>query len=256
MKFGIENLLTVDNVTFTSDVAPIRGGEEECMLDNDTQELTQYDEGDVTIRLEFAATEIDLIALFNVDFGTALTINTYPVYPGPASNTKTYTLDELTGLFYKNAFLELTDTTAITAIELVITGYDYESAIDTYIGYLWAGKVVDLGCVENIQPADISTDTVTMSRVNHPDINDYFEYQTFDVTLKKDNEFETLRDNMRQILNTGYGTPRPWLFNEPFFPADEIVLAILDSGKISYDIIPVNAGDFIAQTTIGIEEVF
>ena len=67
MKFGIENLLTVDNVTFTSDVAPIRGGEEECMLDNDTQELTQYDEGDVTIRLEFAALSLDLIALFNVN---------------------------------------------------------------------------------------------------------------------------------------------------------------------------------------------
>ena len=256
MKFGIENLLTVDNVTFYSDVAPIRGGEETCMLDNDTQELCQYDEGDVNIRLEFAALNIELIALFNIDFGTAITINTYPVYPGPVSNTKTYTLDELTGLQSKNAFLELTDKTAITAIELVITGYDYESAIDTYIGYIWAGLEIDLGCVENIQPADISADEVVISRVNHPDVNDKYEYQTFDVTLKKDNEFETLRNNMRQILNTGYGTPRPWLFNEPFFPADEIVLAILDSGKISYDIIPLSAGGFITQTTIGIQEVF
>lgn len=257
MKFGIENLLNDVTVTFSSNAIPYPGGEEENMLNNDSQMLCMFDEATVTILLQFEALTVDMIGLFNVQFGETLTIRTYSTYPTTITNTKTITPSDLTGLFVKNTYLNLTNKAPITAIELIFTGEDeqYEYDIDTWIGYIWAGLMIDLDCAENLMPIDQSEDEAKITRVNHPDNNNRYEYQEFKATVKKENNFVDLRNNMRHILNTGYGTPRPWYFDEPFFPSPEIILGILNSGKVPYDLLETDGG-FIAQTSFGIREVF
>ena len=256
MKFGIQQRILSEYTTLTATVGNEPGKETSNVLSNDTFFTWEVEQGTATLLAVFDyAVETDLIGLFNVAIDTSVIISVYEAYPGTVTETKTVLVSELCGLYEKNAYFELSQTRSLFAIKMEFTGVS--SLFLTSLGYLWAGLLENLGCAEAIQPGDISNDDVNISRTNHPDTEESYDYQTFDVTVKKENDFETLRASMRQIINTGFSTPRPWLIDEPFFTVPEVVLGMLDSGKIKYDIIPTDDNDgFLSQVTIGIREVF
>lgn len=281
MKIG--KLTELSNVTFTSSVTANSGKVETNLLDNNTLKIWEVTQADATLLLQFDPIDIDMIGLFNLNIRGSVTINAYTDHPGQIQNTKTITNLELVGLESKNTFIELTSLfpdsnsdfilddfilddkilggaldPGISAIEIIFKGGS--PGFNTSMGYIWAGDLIDFGCAEKIQPFDQSQDDITVTRGNQPDANSRFNLQNYNVTIKKENEVETLRDNMREILATGFGTPRPFLFDEPFFPSTEIMLGILDSGKIGYDVIEFGSdgsdNTYGLQTTIGPREVF
>jgi hypothetical protein len=256
MKTGIEQL--IENASYTSSVTPNVGFEAENILDPDSLHLWQMTQGAGTLVIEHDSITADILCLFNCNIETNVTIKTWTVYStGSITNTVVLTPSDYTGFEFDNLLAELTDTTtAFTAIELIFTGAT--SSFLTSVGYLWGGDLINFGCAEKVQSGDESADDIQITRSNRPDPNERYNFQTYDVTLKKENDYDTLRSNMRQILTTGYGTSRPYIMNEPFLLTQELLLGILDSGKIKYDIIElagVDSGGYIAQTTIGIREV-
>ncbi len=199
----------------------------------------------------------DAVALFGVVVTTSIKIDVYSAYPATISDTVTVSAANLTGLSAKSVYLPLTAGSTIAAIKVTVNN---AAGTDTgYAGWLWAGKVIDFGCAEALAPADVSNDSATITRGNNSDENPSYEYQTFDITTKKDVGFETLRANMRALLAEGYAKPRPFLINEPVLTTAEVFLGIMDSGKIQYDLFKIENADtaeaWSAQTTIGLREI-
>ena len=281
MKIGLENKLIGNTSKLSSTPDADTGFPNINIIDSDTKEIWQTTGSNIVFTMTFAPTTFDLICLFNVEFVGQLTLKTYDVAGGTATNTVEFTDTDLKGLQYKYLSSEMTDkTTRVTYIEISISnsaaysqGFIFNSIVYnsyTYgttfyvdspasIGYIWAGDVVDFGCLEAIQSSDISTDDVRIGRANNPDSQERFDYEQHDITIGKNDNLtlDILKTKMRSILYTGYGTPRPFFFDTEPFLAGETVFAILDSGKISYDRIDLNgSGDNLAQATLGIREVF
>jgi hypothetical protein len=254
MKTGIEQLIT--NPTYISGVVPNVGFEAENLLDPDSLHLWQMTQGTGTLVIEHDSITAEIICLFNCNIETSVTIKTWAVYGvGAATNTVVLTPAMYTGFTYMNLYAELSDTTTpFTAIELIFAGAT--PTFLTSLGHIWACDLIDWDCEEKIQPVDESTDSVQITRTNRSDANRRYNLQAYDITLKKENDFETIRNNIRTIMETGYGTPRPIIMDAPFFPADELLYGIFDSGKVKYDIIDTaEITEPLVQTTIGIREV-
>jgi hypothetical protein len=260
MKIG--KIQKLENVTLTSTVLNVTGFAETNIIDPNTLNLWKVEEGDVTLTIEHDSITADVICLFNVDLETSVQIKTYSAYPGTVIETKTILAAELiTSLESKNALFELTDTsTSIVAIDLVFSGPT--STYETFTGFIWVGEIVNFGCSEAMQeamqPTDNSNDNVNITRANVSDSKEEYSFQNYDLTLKKENDFLTLRTNMRSILESGYGLPRPYIIDEPYFADPEVIYGILDSGKVAYDLFFTSktAGTYIAQVTLGIRETF
>ena len=254
MKFGIEDKL--ENVVFTESDPAEAGQGPENILDDDTLNIWKVIDSNVTLVLEFDEINADLIGLFNVTFETDLTVNIWDNYPtGSVIETKTITTTN--GLYYQNAFMEIATTSNFKAIELIFSGST--STFETQAGFIWVGDVIDLGCAEELQPFDESADDATVQRANGVDTNPRFPFQEFNLTTDKDVPFLTLRSNMRRLIDTGYTTKRPYLFDEPIYEGNpEIVLGILDAGRVGYDTFPISdtSSEYKAQVSIGIREVF
>ena len=277
MKIG--KLTQLDNVTFTTSTAVVPGKEAVNMLNNDVLNIFQFTGADGSVLIEFDPIKVEKISLHNIKARSAVTIDLYQSYPEKLLSSTVILASRFTGLFVDGTFSDVgtaggqgegfilgefilnefilagnvSDT--ISAITLTFSGGD--PGFLSSCGYIWAGDFHDFGCAEKIQPSDQSNDSVTISRTNHPDINDSYEFQSFNVTYKKDRLFSDLRPQMRDILLTGFGTPRPIIFDEPMFPdAPEILLGILDAPKVGYDIIETSVTDPNSQITIGIREVY
>ena len=258
MKYGISNKLTTSNTTLTGSITAEAGKDEENILDEDTLYIYEFEEGDGTLLIEFTSNvDLDLISLFNVTCETSIKIDAYSDYSTTTiAATKTTTAANLCGLDYKAAFLEFATTTSIDAIKLTFAGTT--ATFLSGAGYIWAGEVIDLGCSEALKPSDISSDNVTITRANQPDIKEVYNYQAFSFTTKKENEYFTLRDdNIRTIFtNSGYGKKRPFLVDDgPYNGYEEVILGMFDAPKFSPDIIETDTG-FISQITLGMREVF
>lgn len=129
------------------------------------------------------------------------------------------------------------------------------------IGLLWVNTnsnyYVDLYTPESIKPVDISDDTCNISRADTPQTRISYRYQSFDITIGKLKGWRDVRETMRKILRAGYSFPRPWIFEEADLGVLETIYAIMDSGKVQYEIKGGDAdGEFLAQNTIGLREVF
>lgn len=276
MKIGKSQQLTT--ATFTSTPSENSGKEAENILDSNTLKVWGVTGADATLLVQIPTITFDTIALFNLTIRTSITINLYSDYPGSLIQTETIIASDFIGNESKNLFIDVDaipqgnadgfilgeyildeyivdgrGNISINYIEIICAGN--LSNFQTSIGYLWLGDLIDFGCAEKIQPFDQSQDDVTVTRGNNPDVNERYDIQAYNVTLKKENDYETLRGNIRLILSDGFGTPRPYIIDEPFLSVDEVLLGIMDSGKVGYDIISTDSG-FIAQTTIGIREVF
>jgi hypothetical protein len=258
MKYGIANKALTTNTTLTSTITAEAGKDEENILDEDSLYIWEVEEGAVTLTAEFdSAIDVDLIGIFNVTCQTSVQIIAYSTYPGTVAATKTVTTANLGGLDLKCTFLELDSTTSIDAVEIVTVGAT--STFLTSVGYLWVGEVIDFGCLEAMKPNDSSADNVTITRANQPDVKEVYNFQSYDVTVKKDTPFFALRDTkIRTIFdNGGYGQKRPFLFNDgPFDGYEEILLGIFDAPKFSPDVIYFDVSDWQGQITLGIREVF
>jgi len=255
MKTGLNTLLDIDTITFIESEIADTGCDAEYLLDPNALRVWQVTGTGETLTLDFSDDAIspDAVCLFGIDVTSNITLDVYETYPGAVTDTVTVTAANLRGLASKNIYLPVT-TADIEAIKITLdTG---GGAVTSSVGWIWAGEILDFDCVEKIQPFDVSNDDATVTRGNTVDINGSYLYQSFNVTLKKDAGFEELRAKVRQILDAGYATPRPYLIDEPYLTEDEVVLGILDSGKIGYDLFPVkkDSEDYTAQITIGIRE--
>ena len=252
MKAGLVTKILSPIVT--SSVVPVAGFPAVNVMTDDTLQLWKVIQGTVTLLVTFTPAAVQAICLFNCNVEHDITITCYSAYPGVVHETLTLDHADLCGFESRNVLFELVDTaTPIEAIKIVTNGGT--PTFQTYAGYLWAGDFIDFGCAENIQPSDESKDEVTVTRANAPDSKDVFKKQSYAITIKKENDFNDLRDDIREILTAGYGVPRPWIINEPFLDDHEVFLGIMDSGKVKYDVIKTST-EFISQATIGLLEVF
>jgi len=201
----------------------------------------------VTVTASFTDQDIKVVALSNTNF-TNLTINLNK--NGSLVATKSFTSSDIEGFQQKYLLWDLLTDTNIDEIVLIFSG-----TIIPQIGYLVASDYVDFGCIEKIQPFDNSADSSTVSRANTVTSNELEKFQTFNITLSKLNDLSTLRSLIREILMDGFCTPRIWILQEQNLFDNECVLAIMDSGKVGYDIFQ-SGTDLYAQTTIGLREVY
>jgi hypothetical protein len=254
MKFGIENKLTTDSVTITSSVSSVTGEGPNNILTQDTRQAYRVTQGTTELVIEFgAATVVQFIGLFNCTIEDDVVVKTYTTYPGVVTNTKTINISELNGLDSLNGFLLLTDKTAITHISITTNGTT--GSFKTSFGYVWAGNLIDLGCAEALQPSDEAYDEGTVTRAGGIAARRKYNARDYSLTTEKEVSLDTLRSNIRNVITTGYATPRPWIVLDGTFLTEEIVLGITDSGRFVYDKFILSKTEINAQTTFKVQEV-
>lgn len=285
MKIGKVNKI-LDNVNrITTTSSGIVGAEISLILDPNTLKKwsDNFTSATIQVVLDEAITS-EIICLFNICVTGTVEVKTLTEL-GVVTNTHLFTSVNTIGIENKHLLAELSNkTTPYKIIQITVNttpatelynqgvaygvhgfgsvgfGVTYLDSIDSncFLGYLWAGDTIDFGCVENMQPFDNTSDIVNITRSNVPDVQRSYKYQTFNITLKKPNRFITLRDNIRYFINDGIGKARPFLFDEPCYDSTELVYGIFDATRFGYDIFyaPIESGDFIAQATIGVREVF
>ena len=226
-----------------------------------------------TLTLTFSLTSLDFLALFNYT-GTEATIKIYRypistdfvdigymydlfIYDNDLAYTNGIidtvvvnngiTTNDATGFAYSNYLIDISGN--CFKIEITNTG-----STTAFLGLAFAGEWINFDCVEAFQPFDNSNDDVMISRTNKPLVDESYLYQSFSATLKKENDLEDLKTKMRKILDTGYATSRPFLIDEDFYTVAELMLGILNGGRIGYDIYKTGDG-YIAQTSFEVREV-
>lgn len=255
MKFSPLNILIDDDIYSGSAVPVVAGKESDNILSDDIKRVyATLGDLDVSV-FNLGGVSLDVVALMNVYFDQTLTIQLYD-----AGNSllyeETFTVNDWDGLDNKCIYMEVPDSIEyIDRIRVFTTGEDY---IEKWIGYIWAGMLLDLGCFEEFKfkYVSISNDNVQISRTNHPHINESYLYEKLEFTTKKLNTFLNMRAYGRILLTDGYGKGRPWIIDEAPF-SGEIIYANLDAPKIQPDYIYVKGRDTNdnAQFTIGLREV-
>lgn len=256
MKTSPLNLLIQTGIGAASSSVEVDGKEASNILVNDSLNVyASTGNFDVTI-FNVGSISLDIIALVNVYFDETLVIELYD-----AANillySQSFTPADMSGFEIKYIYMEVPATVEyINRIRVYSLGGD--DYTEKYIGYIWAGLLIDFGCIESCQPQSISNDSVQISRTDHPDINESYLYREIDVTTRKEVPFKSIRTAVEAILTDGYGKGRPWILDEDVFDG-EMIYAMLDSGKVKYDTKytaqPLNGSNWITQITIGLREV-
>lgn len=265
MKAGYTNLIASGTAT--------GGTNPSNVLDADSLLVGTLAAGE-TITITFTKTNFDFLALFNYD-GSCLDVKIYGededenigengfiydtfiydaelAYTGKTPylnfHSKTFLSDDASGFEYSNYFIDNLSNAIFDKIEITNCG-----STTAYLGYVWAGDWIDFGCAEAISPVDESSDNVTINRANRPIPEERYLFQSFQVTTIKTTEINTLRSKVRQILVTGFASPRPWLISE-IYSTPEIMYGILESGKVGYNIYEIDTTKK-SNITIGVREV-
>jgi hypothetical protein len=256
MKTSPLNLLIQTGIGAASSSVEVEGKEAANILVDDSLNVyASQGNFDVTI-FNVGSISLDVIALVNVYFDEQLVIELYD-----AANimlySQTFTPADMSGFEIKYIYMEVPATVEyINKIRVYSLGGD--DYTEKYIGYIWAGLLIDFGCIESCQPMSMSNDAVQISRTDHPDINESYLYRELDLTIKKETEFKSARTAVESILTDGYGKGRPWILDEDLFDG-EMIFAMLDSGKVKYDVKytaqKLNGSNWITQFTIGLREV-
>jgi hypothetical protein len=283
MKIGKINKIidNVDSINATETGDP--GFNVTNIINPNSLEKWQSSFASATIQINLTAgITAETISLFNIVINGTIQVKTI-TSADVITNSITFDSADLAGLQNKHLLFNLTEkTTPFDKIQIILetentaqeqgvgyfahgygsVGYGVTKTIvasgEFSIGYVWAGDNINFGCAENMQPIDNTNDIINITRSNVPDTQVVYDYQNFNVTLKKENDFITLRENIRFFIDNGIGQPRPFILDEPYYPNPEVIYGIFDATKFGYDVIyaPGDTGDFIAQTTIGIREVF
>jgi hypothetical protein len=187
---------------------------------------------------------IDLLTVHRIELVTNVTITgklaTVTVFSG------VFTPTDLNGIDIKTLYTNL----AGTIDELV---FSFTGTGSPEVGYIWAGSKQDHK-FEKIQIVDNSTDVTSITLGGFAIKSKRMAYRNYQVTLSKI-LFETQRTFIRNILATGYGTPRPCIILADSCLVDDAMLGIFDSGKYQYDIFD-TAPLRYTNITIGLTEVF
>jgi len=255
MKIGKANKLLDANLTYVSTVEETPGMTAVNLINPDTGAVCQYINGAGMVTIESDADiQAEYIAIFNVNIQTSLKLELYD--GSTLIFTQTLTAAQLPGLGSKNAlFANPAPTTDFNKIVLTTAGAS--PTFETVFGYIYAFDSIDFGCAENIQVADNTNDSVTISRTNRPDTQKRYLFQSYQITTRKNTPFAELQGKIREIFSLGIGSARPVIFDEPMFNPVNLVYGILDAGAAKYDVFPIKDadGDYKSQTTVGIQEV-
>jgi len=256
MKYSPINILDDVEIYTGSMSYAIAGKESNNILDNDTLRVyASLGNIDVSI-FNIGGASMDFVSLVNVFFDETLTIQLYDV-GNSLLYEETFGVNDWTGLDNKYIYMLVpSNIEYIDRIRVFTTGDDYT---ENWIGYIWAGMLIDIGCFEfqGIKPVSVSNDSVQISRTNHPHINESYLYRELDFTSKVTNDWKTVRAYGEIILSDGYGKGRPWIIEEEPFDG-EMMFAILDAPKIQNDYIYVNVStrnNNGGQFTLGLREV-
>lgn len=257
MRIG--DLTKLDNVTF--DPAPTvvqeAGFDPENIIDPNSLKKWKVQNGAVTLTLQFDSITADAVCLFNCNIETSVELKTYSTYPGVVEDSITLTTSDLTGFTSLNALFELTKpTTAIEAIELIFLSAD--PSFFTSVGFIWVGELLDFECGKALQNFDDSEDEVTVTRANTVSVKTRYNFQEFNITTPVEEEFVDVQTRFRTILNGGYGTRRPYIFDEPPYDTkNELIYGIMESARVGYDIqFNSKNTERFTNATIKIREVF
>lgn len=260
MKVG--GLTKLDNVTFTSTVTANAGFEEDNIIDNDTLHLWQVTEGTVSLTLSCDSISANSLGLFNINIEDEIRIiiknsSAVTLY----DSTSDIDTTKLNGIDKKHYILEFGSSLSdIVSIELTTNGAT--SSFLTSIGYISVFDITDWGCVEALQPFDLSADTATIVRTGSSDTKREYITRRYNIGTTKTNQFSTTQGYVRDVLQTGYATKRPFLIADFPYPttSPEMFLGIFDSGTFGYDV-PKDtpddtAANAYAQLQLGLREVF
>lgn len=288
MKIGKQNKLDDNILTLSTTTAtPEPGFDLENILNKNTLKIWKSS-GTEGATIEIELTEpitATTICLINVNLTDVFEIRTYTA-GNMVTNSIQVPFENANGLEYKNMLYQLTNTTdAFNRIQIIlrgstggfnqgvgyfahgygsvgfgVTGFDMSESKQLSLGYIWCGDVIDFGCAESLQPFDNTNDDTNITRTNNPDTKEEYDYQAYNVTLKKENDFNTLRENIRILMKDGLTKGRPFIIDEPYFVIPEVLYGIFDATRIGYDPFLTNTNaepnNFIAQATFGIREVF
>ena len=252
MKIGKLNKLNNDNTTITSTENYLTGFSETNLLDEETLRLWKVQEGTVTLTLEFSSISLDAICLFNLTIEDDITVKTFN---SSTVETNSITINEanFVGLDFKHALFELTTTTDIVKIQIITNGAT--STFNTSIGYIWAGDLIDFGCLEALVQTDNGADDVIITRANSSSTQTKFNYQSFKFTTNKSVLFTVLQSNVREILlNGGYSQKRPFILEDGIFDNYNLILGVFDSGVFQYDLF--DPDQDYSQISKGLIEIF
>lgn len=196
-----------------------------------------YWQGTGTLTLTFPeVTDVQLLFLSNVDFTrAAITAKRGAV----TKWTGEWTRDDMTGQqdsLYGGCVYRL-DRALIDSIQIAFTG-------TARVGYAWAGHRIDLDVsADALQTFDESSDFVTKTQGNLASADRRFQFRRFQFTTAFE-RYADLRYKMREVFDTGYGTPRPWIIDEcgkDYTVEPESLLGILDGSQVGYDVSQVSA---------------
>jgi hypothetical protein len=255
MKTSATNILIDTGIGAASTSIEVAGKEASNLLIDDILRVyASIGNFDATV-FGIGGQTIYFVAVMNVYFDSGMTVELYNA-AGAILYTESCTTADWSGFENKNVYCEITAGVAnVDRIRIYSTGGD--DYIEKWAGYIWAGSLIDFGCIASCKPMSMSNDSVQISRTNHPDVNESYLYRDMDITTRKEIDFKTARGYAEQILTDGYGKGRPWILDEDMF-GGECHFANLDSNKIALN--PFNFSSKpgqvkSAQFTIGLREV-
>lgn len=258
MKTMITNIIdsTIVTVGAASTSAVVAGKEADNLLVSDILMVyAAVGNFDVSV-FGIGGQTVDCVAICNCYFDNTMTLEFYDA--GDALvYTHTFTVNDLHGFDFLGCYVLLpVGIDYVHRIRLFSSGGD--DYTEKYVGYVYAGTAVDIGCVESCQPQSLSNDDVQISRSNHPDISESYLYRELDFTTKKEIDFKDLRTIIEAILSDGYGKGRPWILEEAPFNG-EMIFGNMDSGKVKFNLFKFESKTsgcgYSAQVTLGIREI-
>lgn len=240
LRIGLDNYTGL--AVATASIEPI-GHTAAMVQDATVSNWTGY--GSCTLTLTWAtARAVNLLTLHRIILPGSLsvvgTLAAAPVFSG------SFTSASLDGIDVLSLYTGLTGT--VDQIVFTFTG-----AGTPVIGYIWAGSCADVRA-ENVQLTDNALDIVNVTTGSFAASSPRPVYRGLQVTIEK-RLFADTRTLTRAILQRGFGVPRPVILLADDCFVDDSMLAIMDSGKVQYDIFDTTPKRK-TQATIGFTEIF
>jgi hypothetical protein len=240
LRIGIDNYVSA--AVATASIEPI-GHTASMVQDTTVTNWTGY--GACTLTLTWAvAKAVQLLTLHRVTLMTSVTVSgtlaAVPVF------SHAFTYADLDGIDVLSLYTGLSGT-----VDKIV--FTFAGAGNPSVGYVWAGACSDVKA-EKIQLTDNALDIVNVTTGSFAASSSRPVYRSIQATIEK-RLFSDTSTLTRAILRSGYGVPRPVVLLADACFVDDSMLAILDSGKVQYDIFDTRP-ERKTQATIGFTEIF
>lgn len=250
MKYGTINRLasaTISKTNITAEIAPASN----VLTRNTLQSwiASQLAVGAEVSFLLASAQTFDIVALANVvGISGNITVTLKLATVTQASSAISVT-SQVMQTYAKALFNSVSADEVVLAFETPAASGQFE------IGYLYGGPLSAGIYPEAFRVSVISADPFQTSRAGTAETTLTYLIERIEMTLPKI-DFSDMRDFAVAIMETGYGTPRFWFFDEDCIMNGEILFAVWDAETFSIDAFYRASGEALANATIALVEVY